>query len=147
MTTLPQFPDAPPLRTEADVLERVTTIVGHAVAARTLWLLLIDGHDRQAPVVVPMEDVPVWPDDVPETLSTVLAGIAPQLATGCAPGSVVFVLERRGRSRPTDPDRAWATALHEAGARAEVAVRGIYLSTSRGVRRLDTAPDARDDLR
>ena len=98
MTAMPSFPDAPPLRTDAEVLERVEQLVGRAASPSTLWLLLVDGDDRQTPAVMPIDDVPPWPDGFVDGLAQVVAGIAPDLTTANGPGSVIFVREQIGRA-------------------------------------------------
>ena len=77
---------APPLRTDDDVARRVAALVGRATRDDTLWLLFVDGDDRQAPVVMPVEEMPGPPDDeVVTALGDVIAGFLPDLATcyGC----------------------------------------------------------------
>ena len=98
---------APPLRTDDDVARRVAALVGCAARDDTLWLLFVDGDDRQAPVVMPIEELSGPPDDEMVTaLGDVLEGFLPDLATAAGAGSVVFVRERLGPdacSRPTVP--------------------------------------------
>jgi hypothetical protein len=135
MTTPPL--DHPPLRTEDDVLARVRRLVGHAVTDRQLWVMLVDGDDHQAPVVVPISDLPRHPERRGlAALSHVLAGLRAELATARGPGSVIFARERSGTDDVLPLDRAWAAALAEACRSAEVTLRGVYLSTPGGVRRL-----------
>jgi hypothetical protein len=43
MTRMTHIDDAPPLLTDADVLDRVTELVGPAAVRRQLWLLFLDG--------------------------------------------------------------------------------------------------------
>lgn len=135
--TMPSFPDAPPLLTDDDVLERVQALIGPASAVRTLWLLLLDGDRRQTPVVMPIDDVPPRPDDgLVGGLGKVLTGTVSDLATDAGPGSVVLVLERRGGEHVTPEDREWAAALAAMCLRVDVVLRGVYRNTRRGVRRL-----------
>ena len=134
--TMPSFPDAPPLLTDADVLRRVEALIGPASSPRTLWLLPVDGDDRQTPVVTPIDDVPRRPDDMVDGLGTVLAGIAPDLATAGGSGSVIFVLERLGSDHVSADDREWAEVLEVTCTRIGVGLRGVYLSTRAGVRHL-----------
>ena len=103
---------APPLRTDDDVARRVAALVGRATRDDTLWLLFVDGDDRQAPVVVPVEELSGPPDDEMVTaLGDVLEGFLPDLATAAGAGSVVFVRERLGPDDVLPADRAWAEAL------------------------------------
>ena len=146
MTAMPSFPDAPPLRTDAEVLERVEQLVGRAASPSTLWLLLVDGDDRQAPVVTPIDGAPPWPDGFVDGLARVVAGIAPDLATPNGPGSVIFVRERLGSRHVTDQDQAWAQALASMCGRVGVVLRGVYGSTPCESRMLRTS-SARSALR
>ncbi|MEJ2871291.1 hypothetical protein WCD74_26275 [Actinomycetospora sp. OC33-EN08] len=134
---MPPAPDLPPLLTDDDVLDRVESLVGSARQDRTLWLLPVDGDRRQAPLVVPVEDVPYLPDDVVEGIGTVLAGFVPRLATASGPGSVVLVLERFGPATVHPADRDWADALTRTCAEHDVVLRGFFVAASGGVVRVD----------
>ena len=136
MTTVPHHRDLPPLLTDADVLARVEMFVGSATGDRTLWLFLIDGDRRQAPVVVPLEGVPHLPDDTVDGVGRLLEQFVPELATDAGPGSVVFVSERFGPHEVVPADRDWAEALERACLRAGVVSRGTYASTRSGVLRV-----------
>jgi hypothetical protein len=126
----------PPLLTEDDVTRRVASLVGPALRDGTLWLLFVDGDDRQAPVVMPVEDMPDLPDELVTALGDVLDGFLPELATAAGPGSVVFVRERLGPSDVLPVDRVWAAALGGMCRSRGIALRGIHLSTPRAVLRM-----------
>jgi len=139
--TIPNPATAPPLHTDADVLLRVQQLVGPAIAARQLWVMFVDGDGRQAPVVMPIPDVPLRPDArTVDDLAAVLATVLADLATAAGEGSAVLTLERVGRDAVLPGDRQWAAALQTACARAGAALRGLYLSTSGGVRPLAPCP-------
>jgi hypothetical protein len=72
MTKITSPHDAPPLLTDDDVKRRVEALVGPALRDRTLWLLFVDGDSRQAPVVMPINDLPRLPDGVITGLGSVL---------------------------------------------------------------------------
>jgi hypothetical protein len=59
--TIPHSADAPLLLTDADVLARVQALVGRAITDRQLWIMFVDGDNRQAPVVMPVSDMPRHP--------------------------------------------------------------------------------------
>ena len=121
---------APPLRTDDDVVRRVAALVGRATRDDTLWLLFVDGDDRQAPVVMPIEEMPGSPDDeIVTALGDVIAGFLPDLATCTGAGSVVFVRERLGPDDMLPADRAWAEALVTMCRKREIRMRGVHLST------------------
>ena len=135
--TIPNPTDAPTLLTDADVLDRVRTLVGPACTDRQLWIMFVDGDGRQAPVVMPIADLPRHPEPGGLTnLSSVLGGLRDELATDLGAGSVILTLERLGPDRTLPQDRDWAQALTEACISAATELRGIFLSTRGGVRRL-----------
>jgi hypothetical protein len=126
---------AVPLLTDDDVHERVDALIGPAVQDRCLWLVLVDGDRKQAPVIMPIEDSPPQPDpEMVECLQTVLAGLVEELATDAGPGSCVFVWERLG-ARLRDGDELWPEALAGAARRAGLGCLGIFVSTPVGTRR------------
>lgn len=138
MTSL-NYSDAPPLHTDAEVLDRVRAIVGPAQAGRQLWVLLLDGDGRQVPAVLPISGPPRAPDRrVLSSLVRLLEGLRTDIATSAGPGSVIFVLERAGSDTVLPGDLEWAGALRLAGRHADIATRGIFLSTDAGVRPLTT---------
>ncbi|HSK58443.1 MAG TPA: hypothetical protein VK935_05245 [Actinomycetospora sp.] len=133
MTLSPEL--AAPLLTDADVHERVDVLIGPAVQDRCLWLVLVDGDRKQAPVVMPVEDSPPQPDaEMVDGLQTVLAGFVEELATDAGPGSCVFVWERLG-ARLRDGDELWSEALAGAARGAGLACLGVFVSTPVGIRR------------
>jgi hypothetical protein len=128
---------APPLRTDGDVARRVADLVGRATRDDTLWLMFVDGDDRQAPVVMPVEELSGPPDDELVTaLGDVLEGFLPDLATAAGVGSVVFVRERLGPDDVLPADRAWADALVTMCRKREIRQRGVHLSTRHRTRRI-----------
>lgn len=135
--SIPNAADAPLLLTDADVLQRVTDLVGAAAAVRQLWLMFVDGDARQAPVVVPIADIPRRPQAGPlDGLTRILAGLRGELATDLGPGSVILTLERIGIDAVLPADSEWAAALALTCEHAGMALRGVFLSTDGGVRRL-----------
>lgn len=135
--TIPPPTEAPLLLTDADALARVRQLVGPAITDRQLWILFGDGDGRQAPVVVPVSDIPERPDPGGLAgLDAVLAQVGGDLATDLGPGSVVLALERLGPDMTLPRDRDWAQALTDCCIGAGVELRGIFLSTRGGVRRL-----------
>lgn len=128
--------DLPLLRTDDDGFARVRDLVGAAIVDRRLWLMFVDGDGRQAPVVMPVDGMPVAPDPgLLHGLAEVLGGFGPDLATDRA-GSVILTCERLGPDEVLANDVAWADALRRTCRDAGVEVRGLFLSTRGGVRRL-----------
>ena len=136
MTESPPPPDLPALLTADDVRRRVESLVGPALRDDTLWLLFLDGDQRQAPVVMPIEDMPALPDETMTGLGCVLEEFLPDLATDRGPGSVVFVRERLGPDGVLPTDRVWAEVLQTMCRARRVVLRGVYLATPREVRPL-----------
>ncbi|MGI5129724.1 hypothetical protein ACQEVB_23150 [Pseudonocardia sp. CA-107938] len=125
--------DLPALRVDDDGLDRVRELVGNAAAQRRLWLMFVDGDGLQSPVVMPVDDLPPAPTPaLIGGLQHVLTGLRDHLAGG----SVLLTLERHGPDEVLAADLAWAAALRTACGGAGVAVRGTFLSTPEGVRRL-----------
>ena len=121
---------APPLRTDDDVARRVAALIGRATRDDTLWLLFVDGDDRQTPVLMPVEEASGPPDrEMVMALGNVLEGVLPDLATAAGVGSVVFVRERLGPDFVVPADRAWAEALATMCREREIRSRGVHLST------------------
>ncbi|MDQ3273873.1 MAG: hypothetical protein M3Q39_02285 [Actinomycetota bacterium] len=131
------FAAAPPLMTDADVLVRVEQLVGPAAADRRLWIMWVDGDGRQAPVVVPIDDIPRHPDPSQLAgLAEVLSGLRDELTTELGPCSVILTLERLGLDGVLPGDHTWAAALAEVCERAGTPLRGTFQATRGGVRRL-----------
>ena len=121
---------APPLRTDDDVARRVAALIGRATRDDTLWLLFVDGDDRQTPVLMPVEEASGPPDrEMVMALGNVLEGVLPDLATAAGAGSVVFVRERLGPDFVVPADRAWAEELATMCREREIRSRGVHLST------------------
>ncbi len=128
--SMPNPAEAPVLRTDTDVLERVRQLIGTASHPRQLWVMWLDGNGRQAPVVMPISDVPREADvAMLRGLGEVLTGLRSELRTGAGDGSVIFALERIGEDRVLAIDRGWAAALRDICDQVGVAVRGVFLST------------------
>jgi hypothetical protein len=126
-----------PLRTDDDVARRVAALIGRAARDDTLWLLFVDGDDQQAPVVMPVEELAGPPvDELITGLGDVLAGFLPELTTPAGPGSVVLVRERLGLDEVLADDLMWVQALTTMCRARTIRLRGIHLSTWRGVQRI-----------
>jgi hypothetical protein len=136
MTRIPSPHDAPPLLTDDDVRHRVETLIAPALRHGTLWLLFVDGDRRQAPVVMPIDEMPDLPDNLVTGLGSVLEGVLPDMATAGGPGSVVFVRERLGPDEVLPADRVWAEVLTTMCRARRIVQRGVYLVTPDATQRL-----------
>ncbi|TWP36842.1 hypothetical protein [Leekyejoonella antrihumi] len=78
---------------------------------RSLWLIFVEHDQRVAPVVVPIDDIPMDPDD--DTLAEVSTFIV-RARDELGVASIPMLLSRPGTARMTDTDRRWARALASA---------------------------------
>lgn len=118
-----------PLITDDDVLARVTLLVRNALR-RQLWLMFLDGDDRQLPVLMPT-DVPANPGTADASnLARFIHGVNDDLGAT----SIVVSLERRGSDEISEDDRAWFRLVRDACALAELKLRGPVLVHTRGAR-------------
>lgn len=132
--TTPHISELPALHTDADVQERVSMLVGTAVTDRQLWIMFMDGDGVQAPVIMPIAEMPAAPDpEIVDRLAEVLGALHSDLATEQGPGSVVLTWERRGPDRPQPADLAWARALLDACGASGTRCLGTFLSTPAGI--------------
>ena len=118
-----------PLTTDADILRRVHDLIGRANLAQ-LWLLFLDHEDVQLPLLIPINGLPLYPDDGAAGIFANVADMMP----GVGADSLVIVWERRGAPKMTDRDAAWLRYLAAACASAGVRLRAVLLSHSEGVR-------------
>ncbi|WP_157695449.1 hypothetical protein [Nakamurella panacisegetis] len=121
-----------PLRTGAELLERVSSLVGRAITARQVWVMFLDRQRRQMPVLIPIGDTPPRPRaDMIGGLMNMISRVLDQQAPG---GSAVLALERWGPSRATRSDQVWTDALIDGAERAGVELAGLFLVTSDDIR-------------
>lgn len=155
--------DAPPVRSEADLLVRWRQLMGPwGFGGRSLWVLWFDEVGRQLPIVVPIDDIPDAPDDrfvdnLMYIVGRVLRGHDEDGGDGRPPDdaddadgahddhdspdvdgtpAVAMTLSRPGSSRLTDSDRAWARAVRAGAERAGVVLWPLHLATKGSVRPL-----------
>lgn len=118
-----------PLTTDAAIEDRTLNLIGTA-GSRQLWLMMLDAHDQQLPVVIPLDDLP----RLPNTASTdALIGRAAAILAQAGGCQLVLVWERPGRGRLLPHDTAWARAVAENCARRGLRLRAQLLSHTRGV--------------
>lgn len=129
--TVPHASDATllPLTHDADVLERVSVLLGRAFR-RQIWLMFLDGDDRQLPLLMP-SDIPPEPAAGDAARLSEFIG---ELVDTVDARSVIICLERRARDELTDVDRAWLRMMRDAAQLAAVPLRGPLLVHRTGVR-------------
>jgi hypothetical protein len=90
----------------------------------TLWVIFVDDLDRLHRLVMPIDDLPVLPDDrFVDNLALILGELhdAGQFA------SAALLLSRPGAAQMTDADRRWARVLRER--LADVSPWPVHLAT------------------
>ncbi|SEM99814.1 hypothetical protein E3O25_01710 [Cryobacterium sp. TMT1-3] len=129
MTLTVNIDDAPPVTTPEQARARVFDLVGHAIR-RQLWLMLLDAHGRQLPVVIPIDNIPLRPE--PGRSRFFAIGINELLAVQAPGGSVILTLERPGSAALTAPDQAWAVELTESFGKL-MCITGLFVAHDDGV--------------
>lgn len=119
-----------PIVTDVQIEKRVAALIGRA-CRRQLWLLFIDAHCLQLPVLMPCDDYPAGPD-AHDTSRLAVAFSEAMLQADAA--QIIFVWERRLGEEATLGDRLWAKALAASCRAHGVAVRGQLISHRNGVR-------------
>jgi len=75
---------------------------------RTLSMVFLDEDEYVMPTLVPMDDLPAWPD---EELISALWNVVRSSMSGSPAESVVLLLSRPGSDAITPQDRSWSTEL------------------------------------
>lgn len=119
---------ATPVRTDADVLARVDTVIDEeARGLRALWLFFLDRDGLQNEVVVPVDCIPDLPD--PGLARSVCYIVTRLLSEGTA----IITLSRPGRAELGETDRHWLRALQQGAAAHRSPIRMLCLATPGGV--------------
>jgi hypothetical protein len=118
-----------PLTSDQQIEERVMSTVGTA-CRHQLWFLLLTSSDRQVPIALPCDDLPLEPSETHvDGLLTFCAGLmADRGAT-----QLVAVWERPGRGALNQADALWAQTIAATCARRGIHLRAQLLSHTRGV--------------
>ncbi|MCS5719492.1 hypothetical protein N1027_15245 [Herbiconiux sp. CPCC 205763] len=121
-----------PHRSDFDIVELVSSLVGEAIR-RQCWLMFLDEEHRPLPLIVPYADFDLDPpDDEIAKYGALACGMA--RTTGAA--SILLTWERPGGSELDDAERSLLSAVSGAIAVGGVPVRARLLSFSDGVRLL-----------
>jgi hypothetical protein len=128
-----------PVITDADVLARVDEIIEPATRReRSLWLFFFYSDGTQAPVLVPLDDMPELPrQDDAEVAFHMLRHFYG--LTDDDDLSFVLTVCRDGTLEQTESDRQWLRVLQWGISEYATPVRLICLATPEGVRDLGPA--------
>jgi hypothetical protein len=129
--TIPRFDDVrdAPLVTDEEVLHRAELLLGRAIR-RQLWLMFLDEHDRQLPLLMPTY-VPRRPGPGHRDNYARVLGV---LFEDAEADSMVVAYERRGGDALLAADRAWLALVREACEQAAIPLRGPLLVHDGGIR-------------
>lgn len=104
-------PDETFVRTDADLYQLWSDLMGRGgFGRRSLWMIFIEQDAQLSRVVVPIDDVPLEPDDL------LLGNLGEILEQVIEPpvSSVAMLLSRPGPRSMIAGDRRWALALRAA---------------------------------
>ncbi|MFM9878216.1 MAG: hypothetical protein ACKVOG_10310 [Rhodoglobus sp.] len=136
MTETLHFDDvsAVALDTDDEIVARVRDLLRNAIRHQ-VWLMFLDAHRQQLPVIMPTDVPPAPSDDDPERIGAFICELAGELEAS----TVIVTYERVGAAELSDVDRVWLRALHEACENSQVAFSGPHLCHRRGVRAVEPA--------
>jgi hypothetical protein len=121
-----------PVRTDAEVLARIGSIVdAGAAAARRLWLFFLDHNGVQSSVLVPIDDIPEFPDS--QLVGNVSYIVSQVMSDDEAGGSAVITLSRPGPAVVSEMDLNWLRALRRGAKKHQTQIRMFCLATPDGV--------------
>lgn len=107
---IPQADDLPDVHTGTELTARWRQLLEPLVFdRRSLWLGWWSADGRQAPLLMPIDDLPAEPD--PELIRSFWGVLTQTLDEFTPDGHAGMVLTRPGLPGPTVGDQRWATAL------------------------------------
>jgi hypothetical protein len=118
----------PPVHTQADLHRHWRALMGPlGFGSSRLFVVFVSLEGRVHPRIMDIEELPDLPD--PELVGTLMAVLASLLDAVHPAGTRVAVLYARpGRRGPSRADRAWASAVLEAGRRRGVPLWPVHLA-------------------
>ncbi len=137
--TIPREALQTPLTFDAQIITRLTEIVGSLTSRRQLWIIPLDSTGRQLPLVMPIDGIPARPPT--RMLHNLLVLLRDAFGASGAE-SVIYALQRTGSAEVTADDLAWAHAIRRQGKVSGLAVRGVYLCSTAGVSALPGSREA-----
>jgi hypothetical protein len=120
------------------VLARIAWIIdAEAASTRRLWLFFLDRNGIQSSVLVPIDDIPEFPDS---QLVGNVCYIVSQVMSDDEPGaSAVITLSRPGPAVVSEMDLNWLRALRRGAKKHQTSIRMFCLATPDGVLELRPA--------
>jgi hypothetical protein len=119
--------DLPAVRTDADLQRHWTILMGPGgFAYPCVWSIWFDDDGASLPLVIPIDDVPEYPDD--QLVDNLMLGLRQPLDAGQAT-SLAMLLSRPAGARLRPGDRAWARALIAAAQRHQLTMWPVHLAT------------------
>jgi hypothetical protein len=123
----------PPIRSQADLARLWRMIRGPwGFDEPQLWMEVLGPDDRCQGVLTQVAELPPAPDGL--ALGNLFSALREVLGEDLAHGSVAFLYARPGGAPASAEDTAWARALLEAAAAAEVRCRPVHFGNDEGVR-------------
>jgi hypothetical protein len=127
-----------PVRTDAEVLARIAWIIdAEAAATRRLWLFFLDHNGIQSSVLVPIDDIPEFPDS--QLVGNVCYIVSQVMSDDEPGGSAVITLSRPGPAVVSEMDLNWLRALRRGAKKHQSSIRMFCLATPDGVLELSPA--------
>lgn len=121
-----------PLLTERDMVTRIRDLLAPSSNPAQLWVLVLDGHGYQTPILIPIDERPAMPE--PSLVDGLVAALGTLIDENLeGDGQVLFVVERNGPFGPTNQDQCWAAALSGSCSRAGLRLAGTFLLSPGGV--------------
>ncbi len=125
-----------PVRSADDLTGRWRALLEpHGFAKRALWLTWFSVEGRQSPLVIPIDDLPEWPD--PDMFAGLLTlnetVVSAQLGDG---GHLALALCRPGGTAVSDSDDAWVAALSDVFDELSDQTWSLHLAAGGDVQRL-----------
>ncbi|WP_146202609.1 hypothetical protein [Branchiibius hedensis] len=121
------------VRSDADLLRTWRNLMGpFGFSKRSLWLIFIDEDSSVLPTILPIDGIPVEPD---ERMVRNLAMIVRESIRQTSPTCVALLLSRPGKGVVLKNDRRWAAHL-KATFDETLMPWSIHLATNDGIQRL-----------
>ncbi len=130
----------PKIRSQSDLLETWTRLMNPLGFSRhSVWMMLIGPDDQPVPHLTELEEAvqPPSAEDLPR-MAEMLRMLQAEIVPG---GRFAFLRSRPGAGGITDADRAWASALYEAGRLAGTPVEVVHRACD-----VDLVPIPMDEL-